>query len=71
MTQQQEEIIYNVFNIMCNMQACDIFRTLSERMAKITWKCAHYSIICCMFYAKCQEEEGLPFVPDDKAFIST
>ena len=45
---------------MCYMQACDIFRKRSERMAKIISKCAYYSysIICCMFYTKCHTIGG-------------
>ena len=65
-------------NIMCNMLACDnIFRKLSERMAKIISKCAYYLIIYVAgspqnaYTAIRWEEKGLPFVPDDKAFMST
>ena len=50
----EEEIIYNVcHHHLYIMQACDIIRKLSERMAKIISKCAYYSIICWMFHTKC------------------
>ena len=57
------------------MQACDIFRKLSERMAKIISKCAYYSIICCMFHTKChmigRGRLTVCHSSADKAFIST
>ena len=40
-------------SIMCNMQACDIFRELSNRTNGEIAKFTYYSIIWCMFYAKC------------------
>ena len=58
---------------MCNMQACDnIFRKLSERMAKTISRCAYQFFVAYSPQTTIQqEEEGSPVVPDDKAFIST
>ena len=40
-------------SIMSNMQACDIFRELSDRTTGEISKFTSYSIIWCMFYTKC------------------
>lgn len=73
-----KKTLYVMFvNILCNMQACDnIFRKRSELNE---WRKLSQSVLIIQYlYVACSpqpaiqwEEEGLPFVPDDKAFIST
>ena len=49
----------------CNMQACDIFRELSDRTNGEISKFTYYSIVWCMFYTKCHTigEERLTVCP--------